>query len=90
MYWGKPYAEHVVLDTVMCNIFAWFGSLAVLSFAYKKLDFENNFTVFMMQKSFGLYVFHYLPLAVSSYYLTQSSIKMPVIMIYIIVAICAF
>lgn len=90
MYWGKPYAEHVVLDTVMCNIFAWFASLAVLSFAYKKLDFENKATQFMKKKSFGLYVFHYLPLAASGFYLTQSSIKLPVIVIYIIVGLCAF
>lgn len=31
VFWGAPYAEHQVLDTILCNVYAWITTLAVLS-----------------------------------------------------------
>ena len=89
-YWGQNYADHVVLDTLMCNVFAWFGTLAVLAFMKRWGGFENAFTHFMYRKSWGLYLFHYLPLAACSYYLTGYIPGMPPVIYYLAAAVCAF
>ena len=90
MYWGQSYPDHEVLDTVMCNVFAWFGTLGVLAFMKKWGEFENAFTKWMCQKSWGLYVFHYLPIAVVAYYLTQLQSTFYPFVIYALVAIAGF
>lgn len=87
-FWGKPYAEHVVLDTPLCNLYAWIAVLAILSFMKKRGNFENGFTRFMIKKSWGLYLFHYLPLAVCAYYIHNADIH--VILKYISTAFSSF
>ena len=49
--WGKPYPDHEVLDTVLCNAYAWFGTLGVLAFMKKWGGTENGFSVWMSKKS---------------------------------------
>ena len=90
MYWGQSYPDHEVLDTLMCNVYAWFGSLGVLAFMKKWGNFENKFTRWMINKSWGLYVFHYLPIAVSAWYLKTLLPTMPAIVVYILVAFAGF
>ena len=80
-FWGKPYAEHIVLDTPLCNLYAWIAVLGILSFMKKRGNFENGFTRFMIKKSWGLYLFHYLPLTVCAYYIYNADI--PVVLKYI-------
>lgn len=104
MYWQQSYADHVVLDTLMCNIYAWLGTLGVMAFMKKWGGFENSLSRWMCKKSWGLYVFHYLPLSISSLYLCGlKSDRAPfytylcntvpgvaTLVIYIIVAISTF
>lgn len=90
MYWGQSYPDHVVLDTIICNIYAWLGTLGVLAFMKKWGDFENRFTVWMKNQSFGLYVFHYLPVAASAWYLKMYAPGLHPAVIYILVAISGF
>lgn len=89
VYFGKPYAEHEVLDTFMCNLYAWIATLAILSFMKKWGNFENSFSRFMGRKSWGLYLFHYLPLAVCAWYLHLYAAFPPFVM-YLLVGIAAF
>ena len=35
LYWGRPYAEHSVLDTPLCDLFAWIAVIATLAFMKK-------------------------------------------------------
>lgn len=90
IYWGKPYAEHSVLDTPLCNVFAWITVLAVLAVMKKWGDFSNAFTEWMGKKSWGLYLFHYLFIAMASYYLTMYAKNLPVPMVYLCVAVAGF
>lgn len=90
LFWGKPYPEHVVLDTFLCNLYAWIGTLAVLSVMKKWGNFQTDFTKWMAEKSWGLYLFHYLPLAVSAWYLTQYVKGIPAMLIYLLVGVAAF
>lgn len=90
LYWGKSYPDHEVVDTVLCNVYAWFGTLGVLAFMKKWGNFENSFSKWMIKKSWGLYIFHYLPIAVSAWYITQYVPQMPVALVYILVTISGF
>ena len=89
-FWGENYAEHIVLDTLICNLFAWFETIGILAFMKKWGNFENAFSKWMVSKSWGLYVFHYLPIAVSGVYLVRITPALPPVVIYICVTIAAF
>lgn len=87
-FWGQDYAGHAVLDTFLCNAFAWITVLAVLSFMKKWGNFENAFSKWMTRKSWGLYLFHYLPLAICAGFVYQSA--MPAVCKYLLTALAAF
>lgn len=87
---GRPYAEHSVLDTPLCNIYAWIMTLTVIAFMHKWGNFENPFSKWMIRQSWGLYIFHYIPLAASAYYLHLYAQELPPVLVYIFVAIAAF
>ena len=84
---GKPYPEHEVLDTFLCNMYAWFGTLGLLAFMKKWGDFHNGFSDWMCRKSWGLYVFHYLGIAISSWYIKMFLPQMPVFFVYLLVLV---
>lgn len=91
MFWGKAiYAEHVVLDTLMCNIYAWLGTLGVLAFMKKWGGFTNPFSEWMCRMSWGLYVFHYLFIAMVGWNLHVYAPTMPPIFVYLLTAIAGF
>lgn len=90
LYWGQSYPDHEVLDTVLCNVYAWLGTLGVLAFMKKWGNFENPFSKWMCKESWGLYVFHYLMIAVSGWYLRKYVPSMPPVIVYLLVAIAGF
>ena len=90
LFWGKPYAEHEVLDTFLCNLYAWLGTLGVLAFMKKWGGFTTPFSSFMLQNSWGLYLFHYLPLAACAYYLSKYVKGLPAVLCYAACAVAAF
>ena len=90
IYWGESYADHVVLDTVLCNVYAWLGVLGILAFMKKWGGFKNRFSEWMCKKSWGLYVFHYLFIAVSAYYLRKFCPFLAPVIVYLLVAIAGF
>lgn len=88
-FWGAPYAEHSVLDTFLCSLYAWAAVLAVLAGMKRWGNFENGFSRWMSQKSWGLYLFHYLPLAASAWYLHRCT-ALPALCIYLCTGAAAF
>jgi len=90
MFWGARYADHAVLKTFMCNLYAWIAVLAIFAVMKKFCDFENEFTKWMNARAWGLYLFHYLTLAICAYHLTQSVPSMPPVLVYILTTISAF
>ena len=90
VYWGQPYAEAVVLKTFLCNVYAWIAVLAILAFMKVNGNFENPFSIFMKKKAWGLYVFHYLPLAMCAYYLHIYLPDMLPVLQYLLVTVSAF
>jgi len=90
MYWGQPYADHVVLDTFVCNLYAWLGTVGILAFMKKWGGFDNGFSRFMKKESWGLYIFHYLFIAVVAWNLRSNVPEMAPALVYLLVAIAAF
>lgn len=88
-FWGEVYAEHAVLDTFLCNLYAWTAVLAVLAVMKKWGNFDNAFSRWMTRKSWGLYLFHYLPLAACAWYLHQYT-TLPALVLYLCVGVAAF
>lgn len=60
LYFGENYADKPINRGALFAACAYFGSLAVLAGMAKFGDFTTGFTRWMSQRSFGLYVFHYL------------------------------
>lgn len=87
--WGKSYPDHDVLDTLLCNMYAWFGTIGVLAFMKKWGDSQNGFSKWMCKKSWGLYVFHYLGIAISGWYMKIYVPQMPIVMVYLLVLLSA-
>lgn len=90
VYWQQPYAEHSVLDTPLCNAYCWIAVLAILSFMHRFGNLEGGFSRFMNRQAWGLYIFHYLPLAACAWFLRDKAGVLPAAMIYLLTAIAAF
>ena len=90
IYFGENYAVEPVINNVLACLYCWFAILAILATMKRFGDKSNGFTHWMTKKSWGLYVFHYLPLAVVSYYLKLYVPGMPPVFVYLFVGVSAF
>lgn len=88
-YFGENYAEAPVFNSPLGTAFAWCSCLAVLGGMKRYDDKETRFTRFINQQSWGLYVFHYLPLSAAALLLTEHT-ELPAICIYLLTALAAF
>ena len=79
-----------MINNVLACLYCWFAILAILATMKRFGDKSNGFTQWMTKKSWGLYVFHYLPLAVVSYYLKLYVPGMPPVFVYLFVGVSAF
>jgi len=79
-----------VINNLTACVYCWFAILAIIGVMKKFGDRTNSFAGWMAEKSWGIYVFHYLPLAMAAYYLQPYVSELPVPMIYLLVGISAF
>lgn len=86
---GENYAEAPNVNSPMACAYGWIASLAIMGGMKRWGDFSNRFTEWMAKKSFGLYVFHYLPLSALALLLTRAT-TLPSAVIYILTGIAAF
>ena len=89
-FWGQSYPDHEVLDTAICNIYAWTGTLGVLAFMKRWGGFEKAFSRWMCRKSWGLYLFHYLMIAAAGWNLKKLCPDMAPLAVYLLVAAAGF
>lgn len=87
-YWGENFTTTQNLKSLLTNLYAWFGTLAVLGCGKKWLDKETAFTRYMRTNSFGFYVLH-LPLMVILAYVLDKVLHVPNgIGMYVLLAVC--
>ena len=88
-YYGENYSLHEIFGSLLSIGYAWFSCLAIIGIGKKYFDKKYTFTEFMSKKSYGIYVFHYLCLTSTGYYLRKYTNLYPFIQ-YIIVGLSCF
>lgn len=88
LYFGQNYAVEPAVNSPLASAYLWFACLAILGMMKKYADKETKFTRFMCRKSWGLYIFHYLPVSLCGLYL--KSVPLPPVVIYLITLAAAF
>ena len=89
-FFGENYAIQPAVNHVTACVYCWFAILAILAVMKRYGDFTNSMIKWMTKKSWGLYVFHYLPLAVTAYYLNKYAFNLSPVLVYLMVGVSAF
>lgn len=89
LYYGKNIAVAPIVNAPLSIAYCWMAVLAVLGLFKKYYNKTDRVAAFMKKKCFGLYVFHYLALSATGYYLTTYT-KLPGVCIYIVCTVAAF
>ncbi len=89
-YLGENYAIAPVLNNFHACVYCWFAILGILTTMKIYADTADSFTRWMAKKAWGLYIFHYLLIAVIAYELHEHAPDMPEVLVYLLVGIGAF
>lgn len=84
---GKSYQEVVNHWSVM--LYTWLMILGVMGCFKKWLNVSNHFTRYMNKRSFGIYLFHYVPMVYIAYFLT-TYFNFPYLINYLLVFVLSF
>ncbi len=88
-YFGENYAVGPVVNSPYSVAYGWIAVLAIFAVMKKWADETSAFAARMTKKSFGLYVFHYLPLAAVAYYLKKYT-QLGALPSYLITGVAAY
>lgn len=89
LHYGDNYAVMPTVNCIPAVAYGWTACLAILSSMKKWGNKMSRFTEFMSKRSFGLYVFHYLPLSATAYILHKYT-SAPAHLSYLLTALAAF
>lgn len=89
LYFGENYAVMPTVNCIPAVVYGWVACLAILGSMKRWGNAMPGFAAFLSKKSFGLYIFHYLPLSATAYLLHKYT-SIPAIFNYVIVAVAAF
>lgn len=67
LFWGQNYTEGAVLEHFYTNVYAWIATLAAIGCAQDWLNRETGLSKWLVSKSWGIYVCHYLPLLLAAW-----------------------
>lgn len=88
-YYGENFAVMPTVNCIPAVIYAWMAILAILASFKKWGNKMSGPAAFISKRSFGLYVFHYLPLSATAYYL-HTYTTIPALPSYILITLAAF
>ena len=89
LHYGENYAVMPTVNCIPAVAYGWMACLAILAAMKRWGNTMPQFADAMSKRSFGLYVFHYLPLSATAYILhTYTSLS--AIPSYLLTAIAAF
>lgn len=89
VYFGQNYAVSPIVNSPLSVAYLWAVCLAALGGMKRWGSRTNSFMDYMNRKSWGLYIFHYLPLSVSGMLLAENT-ELPPVCIYILTGLAAF
>lgn len=85
LYWGQNYTDAAVLESFFTNAHAWVATLAAMGCARAWLNRETGFSKWLVSKSWGIYVCHYLPLLLAAMVLPLTGL--PPVLVYLLTAL---
>lgn len=85
--WGEAY--QLVVNRPLVVLYTWLMILAVLGCFHRFFSGSGKISSYLSKNSFGIYLFHYLPLTVTAYYVT-TGLDLPVILNYILTFVASF
>lgn len=88
-YFGQNYTAQPVVNSIFSIGYAWAMILAIFAVFKKWFDQTGSILRWMSKHSFGLYVFHYLPLAAAAVFIDPYLRAFPVLC-YLMISIAAF
>ena len=86
-YWGENYTVSPVVNAPFSIFYGWIAVLAAFALAKRFADFSTPATRWLTRNSFGLYVFHYLPLSAAALWLCKGLPPFPG---YLLAGLAAF
>lgn len=89
VYFGQDYATSPVVNSPLSVAYLWCACLAIIGGMKRWGSRSNAFTEWMSTKSWGLYIFHYLPLSICGV-LFGDYISLPPVMVYMLSGVAAF
>ncbi|MCH5255157.1 MAG: acyltransferase [Lachnospiraceae bacterium] len=89
LHYGDNYAVMPTVNCIPAVAYGWIACLAILASMRKWGNTMPKFAEFMSKRSFGLYVFHYLPLSVTAYLLHKYT-SVSALFCYLFSAVAAF
>lgn len=89
LHYGDNYAVMPTVNCIPAVAYGWTACLAILAAMKKWGNTMPKFAAFMSKRSFGLYVFHYLPLSATAYLLRKYT-SIPAFPSYLFSATAAF
>lgn len=88
-YFGQNYAVSPVVNSPLSVAYLWCACLAVLGLMKRFGNHSSPLASWMTRKSWGLYVFHYLPLSACGMLLAEHT-SLPPVCIYLLTGAAAF
>lgn len=88
-HYGDNYAVMPTVNCIPAVAYGWSACLAIIGNMKKWGNTMPEFAAFLSKRSFGLYVFHYLPLSAAAYVLCNFT-SLPPLSIYLLTALAAF
>lgn len=88
IYYGSNYAVAPAVNSPLAIAYGWAACLAVLAGMKRWADRTSPIRQWLGRRSFGLYVFHYLPLSAAAYLLVNYT-RLPAGAIYLLTAVAA-
>lgn len=84
---GQNYAVVPAVNSPLAMAYSWTACLSVLGLGKRYLDTTTPWLDFLKERSWGLYIFHYLPMSAAALWLSQSTIN-PILQ-YLICAVAS-
>ena len=88
-YFGENFAVMPTVNCIPAVAYAWIACLAILASMKRWGNVMHKFAGSISKRSFGLYVFHYLPLSATAYLLHKYT-NLSALPSYLLVATAAF
>lgn len=89
LHYGDNYAVMPTVNSIPAVAYGWMACLSILASMKKWGNSSSKFAGAMSKRSFGLYVFHYLPLSATAYMLHKYT-SLSAIPSYLLAAFAAF